>query len=456
MVKLVFSEPLGIPNGSYQNKYAIGAVIGAASTLLSNGIGAISQHIANKKGMAFQREMWDKQTAYQDKVNAEERAYQDKVNAENRAWNDESNVRARIEKAGYNPFLYNGGASGSASLSDGVSLGGAPSPASVPNVEPLFDANSLASSMSSFSSALSTLRDNNEKNYNFNRRKSMDAQLDSISGTTAGTDVAKTQAELKLAQETANKASAERTILDLQSAFDAAQAYDENGVPMVDEAGKAMSNLQAREKANLKTMYKSLDKLTAEIVNLSRQGKILDIDKLLKEYDLNHMQPELLKQVQTSIRKLNSDIRVNQSQYTANMAAANASNASADYTKSLKQTEDVLRQLKQQSLRNENDLKELEFVFGGKEKLINLYNLLTPKTTMEGMLYISDGLSEFLGLHKGKSAAELRNKFGRMSEAEISDFVDRYTNFMLRKNGNDSIFYKNDSTYFKTHVGMSR
>lgn len=357
MLNLVFSEPLGIPNGSYRNKYILGSLISGGMSLLGSGIGAISQNKANKKAMAFQREMWDKQTAYQDKVNAEERAYQDKVNAENRAWNDESNVRARIEKAGYNPFLYNGGASGSATLSDGVSLNGAPSPASVPNVEPLFDANSFANGMSSFVGALDTLRDTKQKDYVFKREQEKNKQLDEISGTTAGTDVAKTQAELKLAQETANKASAERTILDLQSAFDSAQAYDENGVPMVDEAGKAMSNLQAREKSNLKTMYKSLDKLTAEIVNLSRQGKILDVDKLLKEYDLTHMQPELLSQVQASIRKLNSDIRVNQSQYTANMASATASNASAEKMSAETETENQTRDLKVEGYRRDNNLK---------------------------------------------------------------------------------------------------
>lgn len=439
------SVPLGSPLGTHPMKCGVlGAAIGAGGSLLSSVVGGVLQSGQNRLARRFAREMWDKQTAYQDKVNAEERAYQDKVNAENRDWNTERNVRSRIEDAGYNPYLYNGGASTGMSVSDSVSLGGSPSAPSPTPLPTGFDSGALMSGIGSFASALSMIKDTEIKSYDFNRKQEVNKHLDSKTGLTGGFDVKKTLADLKSAESVANMQAAESSIMEIKAAFDQNQALDVNGVPMTDETGRVMTNLEARERNKLYKEFKEVDQLEQAILNAAKNGEILDWEKLTKKFNVEEMQPELLRQVKATVDQLNSQIRVNASQVAANYASANASNAaakastaSASYTNALEKTENETRDGKVEAFEQENEARFIENSLKRLRELGVQLSSIRPKSIPEFVWLLSSDLGsslrQFIGLSRTAYTKEVYDKLRGLSLAELNDVIDRFADYESQK-----------------------
>lgn len=284
-----------------------------AAGLISAGgklIGGLANMFGGKSKMAreqaFQREMWQKQVAQQDKVNAQQMAYQDKVNAENREWSRESNVRERIEEAGYNPYLYNGqaGSSGSSGMATGTNLGDSVSaPSGFPVDNPLAGLGDAASSIGDVMAQSIAI---GKAKYDFDRQGAIDALNDAAQGGQIGaTESANAQATLEAARQKARVDAANAFQQEMQNNVLTMQAYDQNGMPMVDEStGRPVTLAEARERGQLKHQFKMIDKLTSDILNGEVQWENMTVDTLLKRYQLTITNPAQLAVIRQTFSNL--------------------------------------------------------------------------------------------------------------------------------------------------------
>lgn len=271
-------------------------LISAGGKLIGGLINKFGGQSKMAREQAFQREMWQKQVAQQDKVNAQQMAYQDKVNAENREWSRESNVRERVEEAGYNPYLYNGqaGSSGSAGMATGTNLGDSVSaPSGFPVDNPLAGLGDAASSIGDVMAQSLAI---GKAKYDFDRQGAIDKLNDDAQGGQIGaTESANAQATLEAARQKARVDAANAFQQEMQNNVLTMQAYDQNGMPMVDEStGRPVTLAEARERGQLKHQFKMIDKLTSDILNGEVQWENMTVDTLLKRYQLTITNPAQL------------------------------------------------------------------------------------------------------------------------------------------------------------------
>lgn len=306
----------------------IGAsLISGATSSLGSIINGMAQARENARARDFSREMFDKQVAYQNSINQQQMAYQDKVNQENRDWSNETAVRQRIEDAGYNPYLYNGQASASSvGSANSANLGASVSPMSpTANPAPQFG-NALISFMDSYNNAYDTLR-----------KQKINAVVDKKFGGTGNVEAELQQNALLSAEEQLKIQQEEFIAKHRQNIIDNMPVYDENGQPVTDPAtGQPLSLKQASALTEYKEKTANLEKVSAEIENLFKQGKIIDIDILTKKYNLDNLLPQQFKLLESEINQINAQIRLTNAQRQAvgsqialNLASANNQNSQA-------------------------------------------------------------------------------------------------------------------------------
>ena len=281
-------------------------LISAGGKLIGGLINKFGGQSKMAREQAFQREMWQKQVAQQDKVNAQQMAYQDKVNAENREWSRESNVRERIEEAGYNPYLYNGqaGSSGSSGMATGTNLGDSVSaPSGFPVDNPLAGLGDAASSIGDVMAQSMAI---GKAKYDYDRQGAIDALNDAAQGGKIGaTESANAQATLEAARQKARVDAANAFQQEMQNNVLTMQAYDQNGMPMVDEStGRPVTLAEARERGQLKHQFKMIDKLTEDILNGQVQWENMTVDTLLKRYQLTITNPAQLAVIRQTFSNL--------------------------------------------------------------------------------------------------------------------------------------------------------
>lgn len=287
----------------------IGAsLISGATSSLGSIINGMAQARENARARDFSREMFDKQVAYQNSINQQQMAYQDKVNQENRDWSNETAVRQRIEDAGYNPYLYNGQASASSvGSANSANLGASVSPMSpTANPAPQFG-NALISFMDSYNNAYDTLR-----------KQRINAVVDKATGGTGNVE-AGLQKNALLSAELQVKIQQEEFISKhLQNITDNMPVYGDDGQPLTDPAtGDPLSLKQASALTEYKEKTANLEKVNAEIENLFKQGKIIDIDILTKQYNLDNLLPQQFKLLKSEIDQINAQIRLTNAQREA-------------------------------------------------------------------------------------------------------------------------------------------
>ena len=241
----------------------------------------------------------------------EQQKYNDKVNQQNFEWQDESNVRARIEKAGYNPYLYNGQAS--AQSVAGNSAGGPPSE----NMPSGYD-NSLGQGIAnmgnSFSQVLGAMQDYKNKNQEFTRNYLADAYMNQQTGGNGGVLGAISLAQYKQANAVANMNDANTFHQDMMNKIDQLQYTDVNGVPQTNPDGSPMTLAQANALGISRGSMTAVQKAVKEISVLASQGKSIDLDNIIKEFNLdNGYYSEALKMLKTQVRQLQSQIFLNNS-----------------------------------------------------------------------------------------------------------------------------------------------
>ena len=306
IVQNVISNKVGLSPFITQQKNiapAVGAaLVGAASSLFGGAVNS-------GNSWAKQQRQNDWNVKVQDYFLKKQQDYNDKINQQNFDWQDESNVRARIEKAGYNPYLYNGQAS-SQSVA-GNSAGGPPSE----NMPSGYD-NSLGQGIAnmgnSFAQVLGAMQDYKNKDQEYQRNALADAYVNQQTGANGGVLGATSYAQIQQANSVANLNEVVRFHQNMMNGIDQLQYTDENGVPQTNPDGSPMTLAQANGLGMSRQSMINVEKAVKEISLLASQGKSIDLDNIVKKWKLdNGYHVQELNLLKTQVRQLQSQIVLN-------------------------------------------------------------------------------------------------------------------------------------------------
>lgn len=315
---------------------AIGGLIGASATRKENQRNRDFE--AQQAVLANNRNVENATTAYNRQV-----ALIDKQNA----YNDPTAERARVEAAGYNPFLYggNGGNSTSSVAVDQAPGSSAPSASSVGDPGQQIS-RGIGDAGNSFASIYSNMQmakkqQNEAKLADVNSQAMLQRLLTKMpNGYSANLqDAYKDSQQASLAEKQANLTAWQTVQQQIQTDFDNAQAYDDSGQAITDADGNPVTNYAYTMMGNQKTIYTNLGKMNAEISNLVAQGKNIDIDTLIKKYDLSYLQPAQLRSIQANIANLNSQVEVNHAAAQNQQAQATSTLGMLPFQKGLARTQ---------------------------------------------------------------------------------------------------------------------
>ena len=306
IVQNVISNKLGLSPLITKQKNiapAVGAALVSAAGSLFGG--AVSSSGSWAKQQQQNRVNFEMQKYFLNK----QQEYNDKINQQNFEWQDESNVRARIEKAGYNPYLYNGQAS--AQSVAGNSAGGPPSE----NMPSGYD-NSLGQGIAnmgnSFSQVLGAMQDYKNKDQEYQRNGIADAYVNKMTGANAGVLGATSYAQIQQANSVANLNDAVKFHQDMMNKIDQLPYIDQNGVPQTNPDGTPMTLAQANGLGISRQNMTNVEKAVKEISLLASQGKSIDLDNIVKKWKLDncyHVQE--LNMIKEQVRQLQSQIVLN-------------------------------------------------------------------------------------------------------------------------------------------------
>lgn len=282
---------------------AVGAALVSAAGSLFGG--AVSSSGSWAKQQQQNRVNFEMQKYFLNK----QQEYNDKINQQNFDWQDESNVRARIEKAGYNPYLYNGQASAQSVASN--SAGGPPSE----NMPSGYD-NSLGQGIAnmgnSFAQVLGAMQDYKNKDQEYQRNALADAYVNQQTGANGGVLGATSYAQIQQANSVANLNEVVRFHQNMMNGIDQLQYTDENGVPQTNPDGSPMTLAQANGLGMSRQSMINVEKAVKEISLLASQGKSIDLDNIVKKWKLdNGYHVQELNLLKTQVRQLQSQIVLN-------------------------------------------------------------------------------------------------------------------------------------------------
>lgn len=306
IVQNVISNKVGLSPFITQNKYIV-PQIGAA--LIGAGASLFGGAVNSGNSWAKQQRQNDWNVKVQDYFLKKQQDYNDKINQQNFEWQDESNVRARIEKAGYNPYLYNGQAS--AQSVAGNSAGGPPSE----NMPSGYD-NSLGQGIAnmgnSFAQVLGAMQDYKNKDQEYQRNALADAYVNQQTGANGGVLGATSYAQIQQANSVANLNEVVRFHQNMMNGIDQLQYTDENGVPQTNPDGSPMTLAQANGLGMSRQSMVNVEKAVKEISLLASQGKSIDLDNIVKKWKLdNGYHVQELNLLKTQVRQLQSQIVLN-------------------------------------------------------------------------------------------------------------------------------------------------
>lgn len=410
----------------------IPALIGAGAAIVGGAMNLFGGSSKQKRDQAFQREMWQKQVEQQDKVNAQQMAYQDKVNAENRAWSNESAVRERLEQAGYNPYLYNGqAAASSANIASSTNLGNSVTAPANNTSENLMAG--LGDAFGQVGNYLAQGLAYEKADYDFGNQKAADSITNAATGAKAGAQAQETLNRLEQSKQAARVDAATAFSTELQNSLSQLQAYDSNGVPLVDESsGRPVTLAEQRARGENVQLFKTIDKLTQDIVNGKVTEKNLNIEYLIKKYNLGYLMPEQLQILQQQLvnlrseyQKINAETRVLGSQFDLNRSATRLNNQNV-------QTQQRYAELLGQQALTEYQktrLSEFEYFFGGAERLASIMQKQRPQNLQQFVMQKGDliwsKIAKSLGFQYN-SNEELVERLKHYSDDAIADALDGY------------------------------
>lgn len=314
----------------------------AVGSLAGAGISGLAATSLNKRNRIWQENMLQKQQDYNRAMAQMQMDYQDKINQQNFDWNDPKNIRARLEAAGYNPFLADANTSGMAA---GTSFGtGTSSLGTVSDRSPL---DGLAGALGNgFNTVMAAMANKQQMDYQATQNELSSYQLNKLranddvvgqNGKRAYTAEGEQKLiDLENARNQANISDVASSIEKMRLDFLQAPAVDENSQPLTDEAGNAMNNFQAMNQGQVKKQYGELNRLLLDI----QQGKVdianSEIDGLIKKYNLTNILPAQLQTLQAGLGEIQSRMNANNASASASMAAAESSRESAATTRGLR------------------------------------------------------------------------------------------------------------------------
>lgn len=314
----------------------VGAIVAGGAQIASTVAAALASGGVNHRVRDHQ---WRMMQAQMD--------YNDKINQQNMEWNDPKNVRARLEAAGYNPYLYNGQADASGGDSQGFSPS-LPTPAFESPMSAVGRGlaavpNAVLSAMQADKTIQGQQLDNDKSQYELQKQIDNDRVHDEDGRTAYLSSGIKSVADARQAQATANNAVVTSTIAQMNMDWLQGSALDENGQPLTDEAGNELTNFDVQSETEQKNQMATYQKCLAEIDNLGKQGKVIDVDRLLKQFDLSFLKPLEEKTFRMRIGVLNSEITRNNADADAAISSSLASRAAAGLTNAQTQTENAMR-----------------------------------------------------------------------------------------------------------------
>lgn len=306
IVQNVISNKVGLSPFITQQKNiapAVGAaLVGAASSLFGGAVNSgnswAKQQQQNRVNFEMQKYFLNKQQEYNDKINQQ-----------NFDWQDESNVRARIEKAGYNPYLYNGQASAQSVASNSA---GSPPSENMPSGYDNSLGQGIANMGNSFAQVLGAMQDYRNKDQEYKRNALADAYVNQQTGANGGVLGATSYAQIQQANSVANLNEVVRFHQNMMNGIDQLQYTDENGVPQTNPDGSPMTLAQANGLGMSRQSMINVEKAVKEISLLASQGKSIDLDNIVKKWKLdNGYHVQELNLLKTQVRQLQSQIVLN-------------------------------------------------------------------------------------------------------------------------------------------------
>lgn len=306
IVQNVISNKLGLSPFITQQKNiapAVGAALVSAAGSLFGGA------VNSGNSWAKQQRQNDWNVKVQDYFLKKQQDYNDKINQQNFDWQDESNVRSRIEKAGYNPYLYNGQASAQSVASNSA---GSPPSENMPSGYDNSLGQGIANMGNSFAQVLGAMQDYRNKDQEYKRNALADAYVNQQTGANGGVLGATSYAQIQQANSVANLNEVVRFHQNMMNGIDQLQYTDANGLPQTNPDGSPMTLAQANALGISRGSMTAVEKAVKEISVLASQGKSIDLDNIVKKWKLdNGYHVQELNLLKTQVRQLQSQIVLN-------------------------------------------------------------------------------------------------------------------------------------------------
>ena len=272
-------------------------------------------------------------------------------------YNSPDAARARLEQAGYNPFLADANASGNVTSVPNVQQADEPSQPAVMQQGSVLSglAQGMQSAGSSFATMYSALASSkaqvaqsnfiDSQNNRFQRQSNL-----MLSDTPGGVQSYAVDqqyyasvAQIQAYNQSANRDAATSAYQTMLNNLYSSTAVDEAGNVIYNADGSTMTNMQYDKSLEQQATYAKVQSLTQDAIELAAQGKNIDVDTLLKKYDLDYLMPQQLTMLKASTNEINSQIALNNADAHKAYADAFDSTAGAYLNQAFTKTENQMR-----------------------------------------------------------------------------------------------------------------
>lgn len=313
---------------------AIAAAGGAALSSIWNGA---AQGQMNKRAEKYNRWALDQQMKFATRSAFDQRQWTEKmVDAEN-AYNSPLEQRKRLEAAGLNPYLAMQGDPGNQQGFGSGAAAAEVSPLSWSPQAPQIDTSFIPSIVSSFAQSKKNNAEADTIYYNLNRNKGLDA---------AGAFNAELKEKLAHADnafELAKQQKNNTLVSDLTALWLQAPAIDQNGAPVLNDDGSAVTNFDYNQDLSQSTSAASLSKIYNDILNGQAEYNLKNIQTAREKYGLDNLDPQTFRNLQALSFKYKSEIAVlkgtldvQKSEIQLNSASATKAQAEGELSRSNK------------------------------------------------------------------------------------------------------------------------
>ena len=316
------------------------ALVGAGSSVLSGLGNLFGGNLAYKRAQRLQAQ----QAEYASQAATTAFNRQQQLINEQNAYNDPMASRARLENAGYNPFLTNLDGSGQQPQAGSAPMASMPeAPYQAASYGSNFGsdlAQGFQSVMDALNKTSSTQADVTLKNEEARKAKMINDAVGPDGKPLVLADYVNQLNQSKVAEQTANSLALQNRKAEAEMVFLSGTYHDENGNPVpAAETGDGISDADGNytvygfmQKNKLMGQMKEVDKLFAECAEtwskVDVNNKTVDyMDKQMSKIDeeiktIKGLRPYQIQQLKVSIQKLYSDITTNQALATKYRADA--------------------------------------------------------------------------------------------------------------------------------------